>query len=85
MGDRGIRRFAHPARDPHHQSDDVIGRAKAYEIHRERGDHAEPNIPESFNVLVHELRGLPLNYDGLEMLLVIGYWSLVISGHSPND
>jgi len=42
------------------KSDDIIGRAKTYEA-IVKGDNAvEPGIPESFNVLLHELRGLGL-------------------------
>ena len=42
------------------KSDDVIGRAKTYEA-IVRGDNLPtPGIPESFNVLLHELRGLCL-------------------------
>ncbi len=42
------------------KSDDVIGRAKAYECIVKGENMAKPNIPESFNVLIHELRGLAL-------------------------
>jgi len=42
------------------KSDDVIGRAKAYESIVRGETMRKPNIPESFNVLVHELRGLAL-------------------------
>ncbi|GAA0891412.1 DNA-directed RNA polymerase subunit beta [Fulvivirga kasyanovii] len=42
------------------KSDDVIGRAKAYEAIVKGENMKKPNIPESFNVLVHELRGLAL-------------------------
>ena len=42
------------------KSDDVIGRAKAYEAIVKGENMSKPNIPESFNVLVHELRGLAL-------------------------
>lgn len=42
------------------KSDDVIGRAKAYESLVKGENMLKPNIPESFNVLVHELRGLAL-------------------------
>ncbi len=40
------------------KSDDIIGRAKAYEAIVKGDNLPEPNIPESFNVLIHELRGL---------------------------
>jgi DNA-directed RNA polymerase subunit beta len=43
------------------KSDDVIGRAKAYESIVKGENMPTPGIPESFNVLVHELRGLGLN------------------------
>ncbi len=42
------------------KSDDVTGRAKAYEAIVKGEVMPTPNIPESFNVLVHELRGLGL-------------------------
>jgi DNA-directed RNA polymerase subunit beta len=42
------------------KSDDIVGRAKAYEAIVKGDNIPEPNIPESFNVLVHELRGLAL-------------------------
>jgi DNA-directed RNA polymerase subunit beta len=42
------------------KSDDVIGRAKAYEAIVKGDNLPKPNIPESFNVLIHELRGLAL-------------------------
>ncbi len=43
------------------KSDDIIGRAKAYEAIVKGENLPEPNIPESFNVLIHELRGLVLD------------------------
>ncbi|MCK9320742.1 MAG: DNA-directed RNA polymerase subunit beta [Bacteroidales bacterium] len=42
------------------KSDDVIGRAKAYEAIVKGDNMPTPGIPESFNVLIHELRGLGL-------------------------
>jgi len=45
------------------KSDDVIGRAKAYESIVKGEPMPRPNLPESFNVLLHELRGLGLNID----------------------
>ncbi len=42
------------------KSDDVIGRAKTYEAIVKGEIMPRPNVPESFNVLVHELRGLAL-------------------------
>ena len=43
------------------KSDDVIGRAKAYETIVKGESMPTPGLPESFNVLVHELQGLGLN------------------------
>ena len=43
------------------KSDDIIGRAKAYEAIVKGDNLPEPSIPESFNVLIHELRGLVLD------------------------
>ncbi len=42
------------------KSDDVLGRAKVYESIVKGENLLEPNIPESFNVLVRELQGLGL-------------------------
>ncbi|MBE6335541.1 MAG: DNA-directed RNA polymerase subunit beta [Lentimicrobiaceae bacterium] len=42
------------------KSDDVNGRAKAYEAIVKGDKMPTPGIPESFNVLIHELRGLGL-------------------------
>lgn len=42
------------------KSDDVMGRAKAYESIVKGENLGTPGIPESFNVLMHELRGLCL-------------------------
>jgi DNA-directed RNA polymerase subunit beta len=43
------------------KSDDVVGRAKAYESIVKGEPMPTPNIPESFNVLLHELKGLGLD------------------------
>jgi DNA-directed RNA polymerase subunit beta len=42
------------------KSDDVIGRAKAFEAIVKGKDLPTPGVPESFNVLLHELNGLGL-------------------------
>jgi DNA-directed RNA polymerase subunit beta len=42
------------------KSDDIVGRAKAYEAIVKGDNIPKAGIPESFNVLVHELRGLGL-------------------------
>ncbi|MBN2486652.1 MAG: DNA-directed RNA polymerase subunit beta [Bacteroidales bacterium] len=43
------------------KSDDVMGRAKTYEAIVKGEPMPEPGIPESLNVLLHELRGLGLS------------------------
>jgi DNA-directed RNA polymerase subunit beta len=43
------------------KSDDIIGRAKTYEAIVKGENIPKAGIPESFNVLVHELRGLGLD------------------------
>ena len=43
------------------KSDDIVGRAKTYESIVKGENMPIPQIPESFNVLVHELRGLALD------------------------
>ncbi len=43
------------------KSDDIIGRAKMYEAIVKGENPGEPGLPESFNVLLHELKGLGLD------------------------
>ena len=43
------------------KSDDVTGRARAYEAIVKGDPMPTPGIPESLNVLLHELRGLGLS------------------------
>ena len=43
------------------KSDDVIGRAKTYEAIVKGDPMPKPGLPESFNVLMHELKGLGLD------------------------
>jgi DNA-directed RNA polymerase subunit beta len=43
------------------KSDDIIGRAKTYEAIVKGENIPRPGVPESFNVLIHELRGLGLD------------------------
>ena len=43
------------------KSDDILGRAKAYEAIVKGDILPKPSMPESFNVLLHELRGLALD------------------------
>jgi len=44
------------------KSDDVVGRSKAYEAIVKGDNMPKPGIPESLNVLLHELRGLCLSF-----------------------
>jgi len=48
------------------KSDDVLGRAKAYESIVKGEEIRKPNTPESFNVLVNELRALGIDVDLME-------------------
>ena len=48
------------------KSDDVSGRTKAYETIVRGDDNIESGIPESFNVLIMELKSLGLNVELLE-------------------
>ena len=48
------------------KSDDVAGRTKVYESIVKGEDNFEAGIPESFNVLVKEVRGLGLNMELLD-------------------
>ncbi len=45
------------------KSDDVAGRTKVYESIVKGDDSFEPGIPESFNVLIKEMKGLALNVE----------------------
>ena len=45
------------------KSDDVSGRTKVYESIVRGDDNFETGVPESFNVLVKELKSLGLNVD----------------------
>jgi DNA-directed RNA polymerase subunit beta len=45
------------------KSDDVAGRTKVYESIVRGEDNFEAGIPESFNVLVKEMRSLGLNVE----------------------
>jgi DNA-directed RNA polymerase subunit beta len=48
------------------KSDDVAGRTKVYESIVKGEDNFEAGMPESFNVLVKEVRGLGLNMELLD-------------------
>ena len=45
------------------KSDDVAGRTKVYETIVKGDDKFESGVPESFNVLINEIRALALNID----------------------
>ena len=45
------------------KSDDVAGRSKAYEAIVKGEPMPQPGIPESLNVLLHELRGFGLSIE----------------------
>ena len=45
------------------KSDDVAGRTKVYETIVKGDDKFESGVPESFNVLVKEIRSLSLNIE----------------------
>ncbi len=48
------------------KSDDTAGRAKVYEAIVRGDDTFEAGIPESFNVLIKEMRSLGLNIELIE-------------------
>ena len=45
------------------KSDDVAGRTKVYETIVKGDDKFESGVPESFNVLIKEIKSLALNID----------------------
>lgn len=53
------------------KSDDVVGRAKAYESIVKGENLLEPNVPEAFNVMIKELQGLGLD--------------IKVNAHNPNQ
>ncbi len=57
------------------KSDDVYGRSKAYESIIKGTEIVGPKVPESFNVLVKELKGLSLKVD---LILVISKLQLML-------
>jgi DNA-directed RNA polymerase subunit beta len=66
------------------KSDDVYGRAKAYEAIIKNEQIVGPKLPESFNVLVKELQGLGLRVDLLDESDVIDAEE-VIAEAGPED
>lgn len=60
------------------KSDDMLGRARIYEAIVKGINTTNPGIPESFNVLIQELRGLGLDvriYDEAENEISLSEWS----------
>ncbi len=60
------------------KSDDMLGRARIYEAIVKGINTTSPGIPESFNVLIQELRGLALDvriYDDKENEISLSEWS----------
>ena len=60
------------------KSDDMLGRARIYEAIVKGINTTSPGIPESFNVLIQELRGLALNvkiYDDAGNEISLSEWS----------
>jgi DNA-directed RNA polymerase subunit beta len=60
------------------KSDDMLGRARIYEAIVKGNNSTSPGVPESFNVLVQELRGLALDvriYDERENEISLSEWS----------
>ena len=48
------------------KSDDVLGRANTYESIVNRQEITAPHLPESFKVLLSEMKGLGLNVELVE-------------------
>ncbi len=60
------------------KSDDMLGRARIYEAIVKGINTTSPGIPESFNVLIQELRGLALDvriYDDMGNEISLSEWS----------
>jgi len=60
------------------KSDDMLGRARVYEAIVKGINSVSPGIPESFNVLIQELRGLALDvkiYDDNGTLMELSDWT----------
>lgn len=66
------------------KSDDVYGRAKAYESIIKNEPIVGPKLPESFNVLVKELQGLSLRVDLLDENAIVDA-EHVIASSGPAD
>jgi DNA-directed RNA polymerase subunit beta len=60
------------------KSDDMLGRARIYEAIVKGNNNTSPGVPESFNVLIQELRGLALDvriYDERHNEICLSEWS----------
>ncbi len=66
------------------KSDDVYGRAKAYEAIIKNQQITGPKIPESFNVLVKELQGLGLRVDLIDDTATIDAEHVLISDNESS-
>ena len=63
LGLRSRRGFLHFTGNFTVKSDDVAGRTKVYETIVKGSNNFESGVPESFNVLVKEIRALGLNIE----------------------
>ena len=63
MGIRGLWCFIYIQEILTVKSDDVAGRTKVYETIVKGNNNFESGVPESFNVLVKEIRALGLNIE----------------------
>ena len=63
MGSRSLWSFLSFKRILTVKSDDVAGRTKVYETIVKGNNNFESGVPESFNVLVKEIRALGLNIE----------------------
>ena len=63
MGIRSLWSIIYTTRNLTVKSDDVAGRVKVYETIVKGEENFESGIPESFNVLVKEIKSLALNVE----------------------
>jgi DNA-directed RNA polymerase subunit beta len=63
VGSRSLWSILHFTRILTVKSDDVAGRVKVYETIVKGEENFESGIPESFNVLVKEIKSLALNVE----------------------
>ncbi len=67
------------------KSDDVNGRSKAYEAIVKGDSMPTPGIPESLNVLLHELRGLGLSINPRKLIRIPAHRGTIPYGRSLNS